>query len=325
MAEVDITNAKQTQNVDISIVSPETGLTVAENTINVSGTTKKNHRVVLILNNKDEITTTSNNEGIFEKEISNLPDGESVIKAVVMDADNKKVGESAVVNIKVNASVPKIQSIKIDPRGEVEPEAMITVEVVANIGLSEVKAIINDVITKLEETKSGTYVGKITAPKEEGTYMIDVSLKNDLGKEVKEIGLEKIMVKKIELNAATGGIVSTGVLAPAELKDTLKITGLKLTKLKTKSVLSWDALEKANTYNVYRKLENGSLEFVANVKDPNFTINIVGDQVKYDDFFVKAVGQDKDGQVYEGELSDPTQIQTGPELYFLLVFMALLL
>ncbi len=324
VAEVDITDSKQTQNVDISILSPETGLTIAENKINVSGTTKKNHRVVIILNNKDEITTTSNSEWVFEKELTNLPDGESVIKAVVMDADNKKVWESSSVNIKVNSSAPKVQSIKIDPRGEVEPETLISVEVVANMGLSEVKAIINDVITKLEETKSGTYVGKITAPKEEGTYMIDIALKNDLGKDTKELGLEKIIVKKVDLNSASGATES-GALSPAQVRDPLKITGLKLTKLKTKSVLSWDSVEKANSYNVYRKLEGWNLEFVANVKEPNFTVNIVGDEIKYDDFFIKAVGQDVDGQVYEGDLSDPTQIQTGPELYILLIFIALLL
>jgi len=154
------------------------------------------------------------------------------------------------------------------------------------------------VITKLEETKSGTYIGKITAPKEDGTYMIDISLKNDLGKETKELGLEKIIVKKVELNSATGSTAS-GELTPAQVRDPLKITGLKLTKLKTKSVLSWDDVEKANSYNVYRKLEGGNLEFVANVQEPNFTVNIVGDEIKYDDFFVKAVGQDVDGQVYE--------------------------
>ncbi len=320
-SEVDITDSKTEQSIDISILSPETGLTIADNKVTVSWTTKKNHRVVITLNNKDEISTTSDANGAFEKEITNLPDWESVIKAAVMDADNKKVGESSPVSIKVNSAVPKVQSIKIDPRGEMEPETQINVEVVANTGLSDVEAIINDVLTKLEETKGGTYVWKITAPKEDGIYLIDISMKNDLGKETKEKGLEKVIVKTT-LNSATWG-TNTGSVLPA-VRDPLKITGLKLTQLKTKSVLTWDALEKAESYNVYKKLEGGNLEFVANVKEPNFTVNIVWDQVKYDDFYVKAVWKDVDGQVYEGDLSDPTKIQTGPELYFLLIFVSFL-
>ena len=96
-----------------------------------------------------------------------------------------------------------MQSIKIDPRGEVEPETQISVEVIANIGLTDVSAVINDVLTKLKEEKSGTYIGKITAPKLDGIYPIDIVLKNDLGKETKELAVEKVTVKKVELNAAT--------------------------------------------------------------------------------------------------------------------------
>ena len=313
LAEVTIGETVGDQSLDIDILSPESGLTIGDNKITVSWTTKKNHKVLLIINNKDEISTTSNAEWIFEKELTNLPDGESTIKAVVLDADNKRVWESKSVQIKINAVLPKMQSIKIDPR----------VEVIANIGLTDVSAVINDVLTKLKEEKSGTYIGKITAPKLDGIYPIDIVLKNDLGKETKELAVEKVTVKKVELNAATWAIM-TGTVVPA-VRDPMKITGLRLTQLKTKSVLSWVKLEKALSYNVYKKLENGNLEMVANVTEPNFTVNIVGEEVKYDDFYVKAVGKDLDGQSYEWDLSDPTQIQTGPELYFLLVFLSLLL
>lgn len=321
-SEVDISQGQGSQNIDITINSPENGLTVADSKVTVSWTTKKNHKVYIIVNNKDKITTTSDSNGSFQKDLDSLPDGESTIKAQVLDENNNVVGESSPVSIKINSAVPKVQSIKIDPRGEVEPETQINVEVVSTMGLSEVDATINDVVTKLEETKSGTYVGKITAPKEDGTYPIDITLKNDLGKTSKETALETVIVKKTELNSATGAITATGTV---EVRDPLRITGLKLTKLKTKSVLTWDKVEKAESYNVYKKLENGNLEFVANVKDPNFTVNIVGDQVKYDDFFIKAVGKDKDGQEYEGDISDPTQIQTGPEFFILFVFISLLL
>jgi len=36
-------------------------------------------------------------------------------------------------------------------------------------------------------------------------------------------------------------------------KKELKITGIKLVELKTKSVLTWDKIEGAESYNIYKK------------------------------------------------------------------------
>lgn len=62
MAEVDITASDEPTVVDISLVSPENGITIGTNSVKVSGTTKKNHRVVITIDNSEEISTTSNSE-----------------------------------------------------------------------------------------------------------------------------------------------------------------------------------------------------------------------------------------------------------------------
>jgi fibronectin type 3 domain-containing protein len=73
----------------------------------------------------------------------------------------------------------------------------------------------------------------------------------------------------------------------AKLKDPLRITGIKLTVLKTKSILTWDKNEKAESYNIYKKKDDGTLEFIQNVKDSYFEVAITGDKVTYDYFAIK--------------------------------------
>lgn len=335
VAEVNISAWATSSAEEISILSPETGLTIASNKVTVSGTTKKNHRVLIQVNGSEEVSTTSNSEWIFEQEITNLQDGEVTFKAMVLDADNVKVGESSIVNIKISSSKPKLQSIRVTPTGDVEAESEISIEVITNKGLESVKAIIDDVVTTLQEGKDGVYLGKTRAPKTEGTYKVDVSLKNDLGSESKELNVATLTVIPA-LNAPLPEDevkTSSGVTLAAPGRDPLKITGLKLTELKTKSVLTWDKVANAMGYNIYKKTEDGKLELIQTVKDPSFTVNITGKEITHDYFYVRAYAKTNTGttlsgstdeEVYEWDISEATKIQTGPEKYILLALIALI-
>jgi hypothetical protein len=341
MAEVTIAAGAATSAEDISILSPETWLTVATNKVTISGPTKKNHRVSILVNNKDEVSTTSTSEGTFEQEVTDLQDGENTFKAFVLDADNKKIGESTIVSVKIASGKPKLQSFKVTPNSEVEAESDITIEAIADKWLASVSATIDDVVVALQEGKDGVYLWKTKAPKKEGSYKVDIVLKNDLGGETKELWVDTIKVIPA-LNAPEVPKVEpkteTGVTLDAPKKDPLKITGLKLTELKTKSVLTWDPVEHALGYNIYKKTENGDMELIESVKEASFTINITGDKTIYDYFYVRAFAKDptvKTGtgnlsstgseQTYEWDLSDATKIKTGPEMYIILGLIALIL
>lgn len=329
LAEVDISASTTDQVVDINILSPESGLTIGENKVKVSGTTKKNHRVVISINNTQEESTTSNSEWIFEKDIVNLQEGENMFKAYVLDSDNKRIWESSAVVVKINSSKPKLISIKVTPTEEVDAESEVIVEVISDKWLDSVSAIINDVVTKLQETKEWVYLWKTRAPKAEGTYKVDVILKNELWIESKEFGVASLMVKP-SLNAATtdtGATVTStwSVELSAPVKDPMKITGLKLTELKTKSVLTWDKIEKADGYNIYKKMDDGTLKLIETVSEPTFTVNITGEEIKHDWFHIRAFAKTGSGETYEWDLSEATKIQTGPEMYILLVLLAFLI
>jgi hypothetical protein len=95
--------------------------------------------------------------------------------------------------------------------------------------------------------------------------------------------------------------------------------------MKTKSVLSWDKIDKASSYNVYKKNRTTwELELVQNVTEPRIEINISWNIVEYDDFAVKAVISDvKCNNVESSNVSEMTKVQTWPKEIALVLFALL--
>ncbi|MDR2640579.1 MAG: hypothetical protein LBC61_04640 [Candidatus Peribacteria bacterium] len=68
--------------------------------------------------------------------------------------------------------------------------------------------------------------------------------------------------------------------------------------MKSKSILTWDKLEDAKSYNVYKKAENGNLEFITNVTEPIFEVlvDMTKEEIIYEYFAIKAVGVAKNDE-----------------------------
>ncbi len=330
VAEITIKEWEKQQNVEIEILSPENNVTLGKNTIDISWATKKNHQVKILINNKEEVFTTSNSDGIFEQEIPDLQEWTNTFQAFILDADENVIGESEKINIKINASLPQFKSITVTPTGEVEAQSEIHIQVVSNIGLSNVSVIIDDLITPLEEVKDGIYEATSLAPKEPGTYPIDVILKDDFWHDTQERWVTELIVIPA-LNASTVVIEvpeedETPPPTPVVLKELdLTISNIQVTELKTKSILTWQPLDDATSYNIYKKIGPKKIELIANVTEPRYEIPIAGGEETWDDFAIKAVGETEAGEPIQGDLSEMTKVKTGPELYIFLAIIALLL
>lgn len=302
---------------EIKITSPETGTTVWTDSIKVTGTTTKNHKVKVSLNGKKTFDTTSNDTWTFEVSISGLESWDSILKAIVLDADGKTIWESTEVKISTASNSPKMNSISISPEWDMDAETEIIVEVLATAGLKEVEAVINDTVTKLEEKEDGKYTWTINAPTEAGIYSIDINLVDDLWHKTENKAAKSITVKA--MNSATWALtVWTGMTL-----DTVK--NLKLVKMKTKSILSWDAVTNAVSYNVYKKdATTWEMKLITNVTEPRYEIEITWDQVTYEDFAIKAFGKDWDKEIESADFSEMTKVQTGPKEIFIAILAILL-
>ena len=330
---ITITEADKTnEEAEIEITSPNNWTTIWENKINISWQTVKNHKVQITVNWTETYDTVSDDQWTFEKEINNLPTWWNIsIKAIVFNADNIKIWESHTVIINVNNTKPSVKSISLTPYENIEPESNILVKLYSNKNLKTVQVIVNDVITDLTESnEEGKYTGNFSAPSNEWEYKVDVILKDSLWHNVKETWVKTISVIKLEAAPIKEDpIVEEKIIEEEpivqEVSTCSKITGIKVTKLKTKNILSWNSVDKANSYKVYRK-NNDDYDLIETVTDPRVIIHITWDNIKYDDFAIKAVCVDTEWNTIESEeYSEMTKIQTWPTEIFLILLLSFIL
>lgn len=332
-------------NEDIEILSPEDWLTIWKDFVTVSWESTKNHKILIVLNDKDEFTTITNSQWTFETEVSPLESWENLLQAYILDSDDNKIWESNRVLIRADISNPVFRKITLSPLSEdweIEEWKNIIVNVFASKWLSEVSLVVNDSVVKLEETDDGVYVWNFNAPDfdssmEENKYSLDLMLKDNLWHNTDEKEVATITINKVELPVAEEQNEDT----QAENTDTeennqaeenvwmdeFDITWLKLVKLKNKSILTWDSVEKADGYNVYKKMDENDEEnivLVETVEEPVFEVEITWDEVKYQLFAVKAfMKNDELEKTYEWNLSLATEIQTWPK-FIILILISLL-
>lgn len=313
------TQTTTTQSWSIKITTPENGTTIWTWSLKINWETLKNSKVVVTLNWNTKLEAISWDDWKFQVEAKNLPSWENSIKADVLDASWKVVSSSDNILLKVESMAPSLKWIKVSPEWKVEWDKPLNIEITADSGLTEVNVVLNDVIQKLTETATWwVYTWSINSPKENWNYKLDVVLKNELWVEFTQNWALEITVENIELNAAAE-------LSCEDLQKDLVIKWVKVTKMKSKSVLSWDKLDKASSYNVYKKNKTTwGMDLVQNVTEPRIEINISGETVDHDDFAVKAVLNDlKCNNVESKDFSEMTKVQTWPK-EMALVLLAIL-
>ena len=96
---------------------------------------------------------------------------------------------------------------------------------------------------------------------------------------------------------------------------------MKAVTLSDKTILSWDALPGAMSYNVYRISASKDLQLVENVKSNSFTIHLAPGTASYEDFAVKALCDEKTESATPAMAS---RVQTGPNMLAALVLIAAL-
>lgn len=331
---VNVIESKQSeQKVEIEILTPESNTTLPENKVKVSGATVKNHQVKITINNNQDVTTTSNTDWIFEKTVEWLSTWNNTIKAYTLDADENIIGESDEVVISIDDNKPKFKKITLSPVSStwsVEENTNIEVKVHANEWLKSVKLLFDDWVIELSETEKWIYTWSFKTPSEENTFPIDVVMSDNLWHIATEKEAFKINVFLVETTSAPDETSTWATeVVTEEIKEdspNLKIEWLKLVKLKSRSILSWEELEDAENYDVFKKNEKTwDYEFLKNVDEPIFEIGITWDEIKHQYFAVKAKTKTSSWELVTWDLSEATKIQTWPTQILLMLFISLIL
>ncbi len=113
-------------------------------------------------------------------------------------------------------------------------------------------------------------------------------------------------------------------LAAASKCMVSNISGLKVTSQGYSTLLTWDvAADATSGYNVYKKGTDGQYTLLENVKTNSYTIHLAKDSVKFDDFAIKGVCNDGEGE--SADFAEVTKVQTGPTQILILLGLSALI
>jgi len=334
--EVSILKNEVIEDIEIEITSPQNWLLIWNDYITVSWTSQKNHKIQLIINEKETINTNTDSNWNFEQKISNLNNWDNTIIAKVMDSNDKVIWESTQIKIEVNSTQPTLKDIKLIPE-VVEIEEEYKVELITNNSTTEASIIINENVIKLIKNpdEQWKFSKTIIAPSNNWNFVVWVILKDEIWHEVKELWVWNLLVNKstkVEIEETTTNEIeennielnSSEETEIKEVKKDLTIKWIKVIELKSKSILSWDKIEWVDWYNIYKKVNENDYEFITKVTEPKFEIDFDSEEVKFDYFAIKAISKTSTWTLYEWNLSDATKVKTWPEVIILLLVSLLI-
>ncbi len=187
---------------DITITSPDNGMTIAWDKLTVSGTSKKNSKIKFFLNGNElkDLEWQTDEKGWFNVELKGLSQAQNILQVKILDWSDKIVAESDKINFSIDSSWPSVKSFKILEWTQAPAWAQVTAVLVSEPWLTEVTASIADAAQPLVEDTAnpGTYSGSLTLPAAPGDYAIDLSMKNNLWKSTSKKAYTTI--KAIESN-----------------------------------------------------------------------------------------------------------------------------
>lgn len=176
----------------VTITSPDNNSEIPGDSVNVTGTAKKNSKIQIFLNGNKAGESQSGEDGKFIYALKKLDQEQNVLQVKLLDGTDAIIGESAKVSFKIITGGPVFTSLTIKEGEKVTVGTLLNVEISAEAKLKEVTATLGDSTGTFKETTDGVYTGTLTAPSATGSFQITVSLKSDLEKITVKEGAETI-------------------------------------------------------------------------------------------------------------------------------------
>ena len=266
----------------VTITSPDSNSEIPSNSVNVTGTTKKNSKIQIFLNGEKIGETQTSTDGSFLHPLKDLIQEQNVLQVKLLDGTDKIIGESDKVSFKISAGGPTFTSLTVKEGKKVTVGTLLNVEIVAEPNLKEVTATLGESTGTFYETIEGTYTGTLTAPSVTGSFPISVTLKNDLGKITARDAVETI--ETTELPNLFKNIKSDGVAKKVTFTFEVDSEPTELAKFKFQyGTESGTLIKESVTFEKEKiKTESGSYRWYIQDIDP---------QTKY----FRILGLDKTG------------------------------
>lgn len=298
-ATITITPADATSGSgqeSVTIITPENNSKISGDTVIVSGKTKKNSKVSIILNGQEAGTAVTDSDGLFNKNITGITQDKNILSVAVLDGNNATIGKSTDINFEKIGSTSSIQNVLISPESNIIAGDQITFTVEATPGLSNVSITLEKSTLEAKASGEGKYTLTTVAPSASGSYSIDVTATDSLGKSITKEKVLSFTVaeKKVEVPAATFKNIKAGTKdkrvtlnfflenANPEIEKFKIVYGENATSL-TKEVLTYASgkiLQKDGSYTWY----------IDNLEPKAYTFKILG--IKWDGTLIAGLESD---------------------------------
>lgn len=194
------TNSNPTDQTEtVVVVTPAQNTKITSDNLAVSGKTKKNSKVSIILNGKEEGTSISDENGLFTKTISSPLQEKNILKVNLLDGSNVVIASSDDVAFEKTATSVGFSNFVINPSTVVETSTSLSILLEGEPGLTAVSATLDNSLISLTESSPGKYTSNTVAPAKPGIYPIDVSGTTTLGQLIEKKGMSTLVVsQKIE-------------------------------------------------------------------------------------------------------------------------------
>jgi hypothetical protein len=153
-----------TSDASVSIITPENDTKITGDMMMVSGKTRKNSKITLILNGQDAGTVVSDDAGIFTKNLTGLTQENNILVANLIDGTSATIASSPEIRFGRVVSAASIYGVTISPSSTVESSSPIEIVIDAIPDLTEVTVSLDGSILTASENTTGKYSIKTAAP-----------------------------------------------------------------------------------------------------------------------------------------------------------------
>ncbi len=274
-----------TLDESVTIITPENDTKIAADMLMVSGKTRKNSKITLLLNGQDAGTVVSDDSGIFTKNLTWLTQEANILVANLIDGTSTIIASSPEIRFGRILAAATTYGVTILPATTLEMSAPLEIIIDATPGLSEISVSLDGSILITTETSPGKYSIKTVAPQKSGVYAMKISQKDSLGQSKTTDSptaltvTEKLMAPTVSptfKNVKTTTVWSRVVFDFSVDNAPLELTSFKIAYGKNADSLSQEVTTLAIDKIASKTNSGGYTWYIDNVSPDTYTFKIFG-------------------------------------------------
>ena len=259
VAKDSVSSATTTTSSSLAIKSPANGSKLGSSLIILTGKGDANIDLKIFDNNTQIGTSQTDGDGFFSYQAKNLSSGSH---AFYVMSNKGEISKS--ITITVDTVSPVLNSFKMDTSGSVKPGTKVEITIQSEKNLSTAKVSIQGAQQDMTESTSepGTYTATVTAPTNDGSFPIDITLADSLSNKA-------VFSKKGTITVETPKPTN-----PPKVEGLTGVAGDKSISLTWKAVTGH--AQTIKNYRIYYGIKVDNLDKKVDTKDSTVKYDLTG-------------------------------------------------